>query len=132
MALAFPLHTGRAGVAEVRQPFRGVIAVRHLLSSVVTSAIASLTAALGSVVIVASAVASEIDPASSVRGALGSSLDDLSFGTELGPLLIVLNGGCALVFAAFAGFALARRRRTKIRERRPLGDKQTQAPLISN
>jgi hypothetical protein len=106
--------------------------MRHLLPSIVASAIASLTAALGSVEVIASAVAPEIDPASVVRGSLGVSLDDLGFGTELGPLHILLNGGCALVFAAFAGFALARRRRNAIRERRPLGDKQSRAALTSN
>jgi len=46
----------------------------------------------------AHASASEIDPASAVRGSLGVSLDDLS--ASAGTTVFLLNVGFALVFAA--------------------------------
>jgi hypothetical protein len=46
----------------------------------------------------AHASASEVDPASAVRGSLGVSLDDLS--TSAGTTVFLLNVGFALVFAA--------------------------------
>jgi hypothetical protein len=52
----------------------------------------------------------EADPASAVRGSLGVSLENLSLSDHLGELVFLLNGGFALLFAAFACFAVARRR----------------------
>jgi hypothetical protein len=46
----------------------------------------------------APASASEVDPASAIRGSLGVSLDDLGIGA--GATVFLLNLGCALVFAA--------------------------------
>jgi hypothetical protein len=46
----------------------------------------------------AHASASEVDPASAVRGSLGVSLDDLS--TSAGTTVFLLNVGFALVFTA--------------------------------
>ena len=46
----------------------------------------------------APASASEVDPASAIRGSLGVSLDDL--GTGAGATVFLLNAGFALVFAA--------------------------------
>ncbi len=48
----------------------------------------------------APASASETDPASAIRGSLGLSLDDLSFGNGAGATVFLLNAGFALVFAA--------------------------------
>jgi hypothetical protein len=50
----------------------------------------------------APASASELDPASAVRGSLGVSLDDLMFGHGAGPSVFLLNAGFALLFAAVA------------------------------
>jgi uncharacterized membrane protein len=48
----------------------------------------------------APASASEVDPASAVRGSLGVSLDDLVFSTGAGTTVFLLNVGFALAFAA--------------------------------
>ena len=48
----------------------------------------------------APASASEPDPASAVRGSLGVSLDDLSFGHAAGATVFLLNAGFVLLFAA--------------------------------
>ena len=50
----------------------------------------------------APASASEIDPASAVRGSLGVSLDELAFGNGAGTAVFLLNAAFALVFAAVA------------------------------
>lgn len=51
------------------------------------------------------------DSASTVEGSLGVSLEELSLNNDLGKLSFLLNGGFALLFGAFAGFAVAARRR---------------------
>jgi hypothetical protein len=50
----------------------------------------------------APASASEIDPASAVRGSLGVSLEELVFGKGAGASVFLLNAGFALLFAAVA------------------------------
>jgi len=72
----------------------------------------ALTAFFFAVSLMISGVASaqvEADPASAVRGSLGVSLEYLSLSNHLGELVFLLNGGFALLFAAFACFAAARR-----------------------
>ena len=58
-------------------------------------ALLGLVSALG-----APASASEVDPASAVRGSLGVSIDDLAFSHGAGATVFLLNAGFALVFAA--------------------------------
>jgi hypothetical protein len=55
------------------------------------------------------------DSASTVEGSLGVSLEDLSLDNNLGRLSFLLNGGFALLYGAFAGFAIANRRREPTR-----------------
>jgi hypothetical protein len=50
----------------------------------------------------------EADPATAVRGSLGVSFDNLSLSNNVGKLVFLLNGGFALLFGAFACFAVAR------------------------
>lgn len=50
----------------------------------------------------APASASEIDPASAVRGSLGVSLDELVLGNGAGTAVFFLNAAFALIFAAVA------------------------------
>jgi hypothetical protein len=61
----------------------------------------------------ASALASEIDPSSAVRGSLGASLDDLSLGNHFGTVSFLLNGGFALLCCAIVWFVVARRRQNR-------------------
>ena len=95
--------------------------MRLHIRSVVTCAIASATVALLFAEINVPG-ATAIDPTSAVRGSLGTSLGDLSLDDDVGRLSLVLNGGCALLFGAFASLAVARRHRdpSSIRERGPL------------
>jgi hypothetical protein len=58
-------------------------------------ALLGLVSALG-----APASASEVDPASAVRGSLGVSIDDLAFSHGAGATVFLLNAGFALAFAA--------------------------------
>lgn len=55
------------------------------------------------------------DSASTVEGSLGVSVEELSLNNDLGKLSFLLNGGFALLFGAFAGFAVANRRREPTR-----------------
>ena len=48
----------------------------------------------------AHASASEVDPASAVRGSLGVSLDDLTLSSGAGTTVFLLNAGFFLLFAA--------------------------------
>ena len=95
--------------------------MRLHIRSVVTCAIASATVALLFAEINVPGTTA-IDPTSAVRGSLGASLGDLSLDDNVGRLSLVLNGGCALLFGAFASLAAARRHRdpSSIRERGPL------------
>jgi hypothetical protein len=58
----------------------------------------------------------EGDPASAVRGSLGVSLENLSLQNNPGKLVLLLNGGFALLFGAVAFFSVASR------DRKPIGD----------
>ena len=82
--------------------------MRLHLQSVVAAAIAS-----AAVILLFAAInvpdASAIDPTSALRGSLGVSLDDLSLSGNFGRVSLLLNGGFALLFAAFACFAAVRR-----------------------
>jgi hypothetical protein len=80
--------------------------MRLHLQSVVTGAIASAAVALLFAEINAPA-ATAIDPASAFRGSLGASLGDLSLSDDVGRLSLLLNGGFALLFGAFASVAVA-------------------------
>jgi ABC-type uncharacterized transport system permease subunit len=50
----------------------------------------------------ARASASEVDPASAVRGSLGVSIEDLALSHGAGASVFLLNAGFALLFAALA------------------------------
>jgi hypothetical protein len=73
--------------------------MRHSFHTVVPSAVTliGLVSAL-----CAPASASELDPASAVRGSLGVSLHDLVSGNGAGPAVFLLNACFALLFAAVA------------------------------
>jgi hypothetical protein len=95
--------------------------MRHHLQSVVTAAIASATVILLFAEInVPGATAA--DPTSALRGSLGVSLDDLSLSSNFGRVSLLLNGGFALLFGAFASLAVARRRRRPINKRQQTTD----------
>jgi hypothetical protein len=95
--------------------------MRLHLQSVATGAIASVAVAL---LFAATNVpaATAIDPTSALRGSLGASLSDLSLSNDFGRLSLLLNGGFALLFGAFASLAVARHRRDPITPRQHLGD----------
>jgi len=57
-----------------------------------------------------------IDPTSALRGSLGASLGELSLGDNLGRLSLLLNGGFALLFGAFASLVVAGFRRDRINQ----------------
>ena len=95
--------------------------MRLHLQSVVTAAIASATVILLFAEInVAGATA--IDPTSALRGSLGVSLGDLSLSSDCGRVSLLLNGGFALLFGAFASLAVASRRRRPIITRQQTTD----------
>jgi hypothetical protein len=50
----------------------------------------------------APASASEVDPASAVRGSLGVSIEDLALSHGAGAAVFLLNAGFALLYAALA------------------------------
>ncbi len=75
--------------------------------------LAVLTAVLTTALTTLASHGSEPDPSSAIRGSLGASLDDLSIASPVGLLSLLLNGGFALLFAVFAGVALAGRRRDR-------------------
>jgi hypothetical protein len=54
-----------------------------------------------------------MDAASTVRGSLGVSIEELGLGNNLGEVVFLLNGAFALLFSAVACFAVAGRRRRK-------------------
>jgi uncharacterized membrane protein len=60
----------------------------------------------------AHASASEVDPASAVRGSLGVSIDDLALSSGAGASVFLLNAGFFLLFAAIC-VAVRRARRQK-------------------
>jgi hypothetical protein len=66
--------------------------------------------------------AAEADSASAVRGSLGVPLGNLGLSDNSGKLVLLLNGGFALLFGAFACFAAARHHREPKRDHGPLGD----------
>jgi hypothetical protein len=99
--------------------------MRLHLQSVVTGAIASAAVALlfaATNVPAATAIDPAIDPTSALRGSLGASLSDLSLSNDFGRLSLLLNGGFALLFGAFASLAVARHRRDPITQRQHRGD----------
>ena len=67
------------------------------------------------------ASAADVDPASAIRGSLGSSITDLSFDSTGGALLFFLNAGCVLFFAAIA--VMVTRSKARRAARIPLGSK---------
>jgi hypothetical protein len=97
--------------------------MRILLRSVVTCAIASATVALLFAEINGGAAA--IDSTSALRGSLGASLGDLSLSDNFGRLSLLLNGGAALLFAAFASLAVAWRDRDPISNRSCQGEERS-------
>jgi hypothetical protein len=62
----------------------------------------------------APAPASELDPASAVRGSLGVSIEDLALSNGAGASVFLLNAGFALFYAALA-IALIRRSNSNAR-----------------
>lgn len=98
--------------------------MRLLVRFVVTCAIASATVALLFAQINVPG-ATAIDPTSALRGSLGASLGDLSLSDNFGRLSLLLNGGCALLFGAFASLAVARRRRDPLGKRRYQGEERS-------
>ncbi len=97
--------------------------MRVHLRSIAAIAVASAGAAL--LVVAFKMPSAEIDPAFAVRGSLGVSLEDLSLSNDFGKLFFLLNGGFALLFGAFAGFALFRRSRSPMSHSVPKGGKRT-------
>jgi hypothetical protein len=78
---------------------KGVEAMRLHFHTAVPAAFTfvGLIRALG-----APASASEVDPASAVRGSLGVSIEDLALSHGAGASVFLLNAGFALLFAALA------------------------------
>ena len=98
--------------------------MRLHVKPVVTCVIASATVALLFAEINVSG-ATAIDPTSALRGSLGASLGDLSLDESFGRLSLLLNGGCALLFGAFASLAVARRHRDPLSNRRHQGEERS-------
>lgn len=98
--------------------------MRLHLQTVVTVAIAAAAAALLFVAIDAPA-ATAIDPTSAIRGSLGASLEDLSLSDNVGRLSLLLNGGSALLFGAFASLAVTGPHRHRIKKNQHQGDAES-------
>jgi|SRR5277367_4655547 len=70
--------------------------------SIIPAAAALAAIRLSSVASAAETSAAGIDPASAIRGSLGTSITDLGLDTSSGALAFLLNAGCVLLFAAMA------------------------------
>jgi hypothetical protein len=105
--------------------------MRIHLPSAVSRSVAFPLVALFLVASNATALASEIDPSSAVRGSLGASLDDFSLGNHFGAVSFVLNGGFALLCCAFVWFAVAKRHQNRKRLMESLREPRATARLAS-
>ena len=66
-------------------------------------AVAALAAfRLSSLASAAETPAAGVDPASAIRGSLGTSIADLGLDTSSGAMTFLLNAGCVVLFAAVA------------------------------
>jgi hypothetical protein len=85
--------------------------MRRRLSVISASAVALATVGVLVLDLQTAAAAATIDPAASVRGSLGVSLEDLGINSTIGELSLYLNGGLAVLSGALATLLVRANRR---------------------